>query len=485
MVPSRSRRPGRRFGPQIRAADSGYREDAPAFCFMMENLEGEDEFNPAEGDMTILLDFFSEVEQNSTNDRIVELVDGLAGDLQPYAEVIPEFGGDEEAALEGLDQETRSVVVQRLALLTHDGPTIITAVAGECLAFELEDTEDEVSEDGSVEPDDAAGTAAQPGTTVVAAEGEEAQTGGTVVQQLDVLATGAVTLASPSNLFSIDPNKPNVGLAQITIDRVHSASALETTVAAVGDKLVVVDYRVQIPPEVIAAPITTDFMQALVDGTAYSPSAPLNEFLMAGDILNATAVFAVPVETEQFQLEIGPPSGSTQGLTAVYDVAMAPDLAATAHIEAQAAVDDATIVAQVESVDLVEGNGSIAPNVRQVDQGTGQLTVLNVESVQVAGNNVAGALEKFVVADVQFLLDNGVAVTLVNSTYRLEANGELYGPVNAVNEFVLEGEASQHQVIFRVPRTAVDLVLQAGALPDTAGGVASSWAIKLPDVVQG
>ena len=106
-----------------------------------------------------------------------------------------------------------------------------------------------------------------------------------------------------------------------------------------------------------------------------------------------------------------------------------------------------------------------------------QVTIDAVRSTSQAFDTTASDGSKFVSVEFQTLgLEKGA---FLEQAFRLQAEGEWYSPLNNINQSIAVGEIINQEVIFEVPETARDLVLEVGALPAIGEGWTSTYQIIL------
>lgn len=164
------------------------------------------------------------------------------------------------------------------------------------------------------------------------------------------------------------------------------------------------------------------------------------------DVLGSTSASSASEQDQNQSSAIT--DGATSGSSADADQTGDP----SAPVEVEASTND---------VVLASATAEMSGNPRRPESGWGILTVDRAYStVDFEGNDATDG-RKWVAVEFQLL--GGELGTLWQSAFRLQADGEWYSPANEFSEQYEIGEVVNGTVIFVVPLSASDFVLEGGS----------------------
>lgn len=293
---------------------------------------------------------------------------------------------------------------------------------------------------------------------------------------IETASGAAITLASTDDRMSLSPSKPSGAWGYLTVDGAFSSATYDDASATPGSKFVAIDYQLLGAEH---GNFFDDAFRLIAAGETYSPIGNINDIASAGSVNNSVVVFEVPTAAQVLQLEGGVVGGSADGFTALYDIGLSP---ADPSEVVEVALSDAEVEAIVGGI---EANPATAMSI-DPGQPTGGFATLTVDggraTARIDGTS-AGPDFKFLIIDIQLL---GVEQdNLFDEAFRLEADGEWYGPLGSLNETLSTGEVFNGSLTFQVPRTTTDFVLEGGMPEQWSDGLRTTVAFSLWDPAEG
>ncbi len=298
-------------------------------------------------------------------------------------------------------------------------------------------------------------------------------TGGDIIE---TASGAAISLVGTEDRMTTAPDRPTRGWGYLTVDRAFSTAEHEDNTATAGSKFVVVEYQLLVGED---GNFFEQAFRLLADGEIYSPLNSINSIGSPASVVNDRLVFEVPLAAQVLQLEGGVPSGSADGFTALYDIDLAP---ASGTETAEAPLTDAEVEAIIGDIQA-SAETAMTIDTGEPEGGFGNLTVDGGRATAKIEDTSAGPDHKFLIVDFQLLgveRDN-----FFDHALRIETEGEWYGSIVSFNEILTAGEVYNGSVIFRVPRSATDFVLEGGMPERWADGLRTTVSFSLWDPAEG
>ena len=342
---------------------------------------------------------------------------------------------------------------------------------------------DGADQDGSADPDqpvsdgDGAGGTGDDGAAgdQEAAEGgaDDAATGpGDDVVAPAADAEGTATLVSDDTVMStLPPGATGIAAtADLTIDRVYTTTSYGDEIeAAAGEKLLVVEYQLLGRGR---GNFHLDVFRLSIDGAPYSPvdsgGGPL---VKAGRVVNSEIAFAVPADATSFTLEGGVPLDAREGRTTVFAI----DLGPATTPDPQPAIGNDEVEALTATVEPPT-EGPLTMIGGAFDR-TGRVSIEGASLATTAGDTRAFPTTMFVRVD--YLVVPDARENFSTNSLRLEADGEWFSPIDDDLIPADAGENIRGTVVFEVPRSATELILEAGAPPAWGEGEQTRFTITI------
>ena len=310
-----------------------------------------------------------------------------------------------------------------------------------------------------------------------AADGEGSATGGATTSRGDHLV--ATSIVGDPQEISTNQTKPDADRGMLTVDQAYTTDTFEDfEPPSNGSTFLVIEYGLQFTTRTTYGLDDTAFRLHIADETYETFHRIDVDGRFPGGI-NWDVVFEVPDGSTQVQLEAGIPAGTTGGLTATYDITLAPG-----DLSAVPGQGTGTVEADVAATSI---EGGAQQTVGSFTANSGREVTVEPLAATITGRSgevFAGDGMKVVAVDLKV---SGVEWDFDFSTVRLRADGEWYqarvaGSVN--DDF-------EDAVPFEVPREASEFLLEVGApmtqvadngfpLIDGVPDVAATWSIVFP-----
>lgn len=256
----------------------------------------------------------------------------------------------------------------------------------------------------------------------------------------------AIELVADDAEMNLQPD--GQGWGRLSVDGAYSSRFVDDRTAAEDTKLLVVD--VQVIP-VNPGNLVAEAFRLEHAGIDHLPVGRISEIANIGEVYNDSILFEIPVDAATVTLHGGVPKGPAAGRRTAYEITLAPGRPEAAPV-AETAVDGA--------VGAITATGPTAEiSTQPDDEDWGTLTVDAARSGVIAGDLVATPDTKLVTIDITVTGGRG---NLFDRAFRLRAGDEWYSPITRINETLEEGQTYRGELVFEVPRSAFDLVLEAG-----------------------
>ena len=258
----------------------------------------------------------------------------------------------------------------------------------------------------------------------------------------------AIELTADDNEMNTQPDDVEWGL--LTISQAYLATSTGEFAATSGSKLLVVDFEL-VP--VKGGNVFGEAFRLQAADQWFNPINKINRTVQLGDVLNDSLIFEVPESVTWATLHGGLPEELGVGRRTSYELTFEPG-----ELEGPPLRSDAEVLALTgEAVQTSTGNEF---NLQPDDDEWGILTPTGVRTSLIEGDDTA-SLETMLVV-VSFDVTVGEGGNFFDQAFRLQADGEWYGPVVNINDTYSAGEVFSGWVMFEVPRSVSDLTFEAG-----------------------
>lgn len=280
---------------------------------------------------------------------------------------------------------------------------------------------------------------------------------GTTASGTDPGADGTVTaiaseivLVSADNEMNTQPDDQEWGL--LTVPSAYTTLIDGDYTATNETKLVIIEV------DIIAVRGGNVFEEAFrlqADGTWYSPLNNINKTSNVGSVINRSLIFEIPRASTTVTLEGGLPEAVGVGRRASYDITFTPGT------PPESTLTDDQVPATASEITLTSENSEM--NTQPDDDEWAVLEVSEVRTAVIEGDFTASRQTKLVIVDVTLTMGDGG--NIFDQSFRLEADGRWYSPVNNINQTGQVGEIFSTTVVFEIPRDPMNLTLEGGFPP--------------------
>ncbi len=280
---------------------------------------------------------------------------------------------------------------------------------------------------------------------------------------------GDIQVTSPDARMTMDTGEPTGGWGTLTVHGGMATAKIDDVNAGPDFKFLAVDLQV------LGQERDNLFDQAFrveADGELYQTITSVNEVLAPGEVYNSTLLFRVPRETMDFVLEAGVPERWTDGLRATVSFSLWDPSEGVTEEAADAGI---AVEAEATSIALVGDEQRMTTDPSD-PRGWGSLIIDRANTTAKIEQDGARDGFKFLIVEYQLL--GGERDNFFDQAFRVEANGELYSPLNNINEVVSPGEVFNGVVVFEIPLSAVEIRFEGGAVPGSTDGFTTNYNIS-------
>lgn len=304
---------------------------------------------------------------------------------------------------------------------------------------------------------------------------EDQQSEALALSDADVEAIGGeIELLTAESNMTIDTGEPTGGWATLSVDEVVATAKIEDVGAGPRHKFIIIDFQL------LGGQSDNFFEPALrlkADDEWYGPLDTLNEIIDVGEVFNGSVTFRVPREAEEFIFEGGVPERWTDGLRAAYGFSLWDASEGIDDTDTDTDAAAATVPVEAEATDIaLIGSEERMTTDTSDPRGWGTLSIDRAYTTAKIEQNGARTGFKFLIIEYQLL--GGESDNLFEQAFRLEAEDELYSPLNNINEILDAGEVFNGSLVFEVPIEAATVVLEGGVVPGSIDGFTTTSEIS-------